>query len=496
MISKEVFLKIKRCKEIGMTSPKIGKEVGMADYDVRVIWNLTEEEFDARVTARFGETYKYRPYVLSLLRLRPDIRVTTVIDRIYEEFPEARSIGKSSFYRMVKAVREENGYEKSFHRRTVMRDELPPGYEAQVDFGQMKMVDMYDRVVVVYFFCMVLSYSRMRFVFFSRKPFTTDTAIQAHNRAFRYFGGRTQTLLYDQDRVFVVSENRGNIILVKEFEEYVRRIGFGVVLCRPSDPQTKGKVENFVKNVKEGFLVGRIYTGIDSLNSAALKWLDETANQWYHGVTKSTPREMFYEESQKLIHVPPEEINLNYRTISQMNAVAYEECSYILPPKKAIPGMRVRIEERGDRLVFYEVNGGMVLYECKKGDRVGQVVSYKRNVEPEIPESDYVNQLRKIFDNDAVVDQFIEALAFGNPRYKNTQYSRILSVCKVYTLEQIKEGIDHCLKEDRCSSHELIAYLMWRYGLHSQRLDLNKYERKRCQEMVERLKEEMENGEH
>ena len=47
--------------------------------------------------------------------------------------------------------------------------------------------------------------------------------------------------MYDQDRVFVVSENLGNIIFVPEFEEYVNTVGYSIVLCRPRDPKTKGR---------------------------------------------------------------------------------------------------------------------------------------------------------------------------------------------------------------------------------------------------------------
>ena len=76
--------------------------------------------------------------------------------------------------------------------------------------------------------------------------------------------------MYDQDKVFVVSENFGNVIFVPEFEEYVKETGYSIILCRPRDPQTKGKVEAMVGTVKYSFLEGRTYTGIDSLNSAAL----------------------------------------------------------------------------------------------------------------------------------------------------------------------------------------------------------------------------------
>lgn len=155
-------------------------------------------------------------------------------------------------------LREQTGYIKPENRPTSFLEETPPGYEAQVDFGQFKMKDMYDRNLWVYFFCMVLSYSRMRFVYFSREPFRTQTAIDAHKYAFRYFGGRTQTTLYDQDKVFVVSENYGNIVLVPAFEDFVRQAGFSVILCRKSDPQTKGKVESFVRYVKESFFAGTV----------------------------------------------------------------------------------------------------------------------------------------------------------------------------------------------------------------------------------------------
>ncbi len=162
------------------------------------------------------------------------------------------------------ALREQHGY--IITRITSPRQTLPPGYEAQADFGQYKLKDMYGKMVRIYFFCMVLSYSRMKFVYFSPEPFTTQTAIKAHEYAFRYFGGRTQIILYDLDRMYVVNENLGNIIFVPAFEEYVKHIGYSVSLCRPRDPQSKGKVEKVVGYVKQSFLEGRVYTGIDTLN--------------------------------------------------------------------------------------------------------------------------------------------------------------------------------------------------------------------------------------
>lgn len=52
------------------------------------------------------------------------------------------------------------------------------------------------------------------------EPFTAKTFCEAHDRAFRYFGGRPAEIVYDQDRVAVVSENGGDIIFTETFENY------------------------------------------------------------------------------------------------------------------------------------------------------------------------------------------------------------------------------------------------------------------------------------
>lgn len=319
-------------------------------------------------------------------------------------------------------------------------------------------------------------------MYFSNRPFTTDKAIQAHNYAFRYFGGRTKTILYDQDRV-----------LVQDFEDYVRRVGFGVVLCRPSDPQTKGKVENFVKQVKESFLPGRLYTGIDSLNSAAIQWLDDTANQWCHAVKKKTPRELFKEESKELIKVPEYELGLEFRVVSLLYTISYESITYILPKEIFAPHQRIRIEERNGNLCFYSQSTGKKMFECAKGEKAGDVVLCANGQGLEKGTAEL--ELRYMFNNDEIVNQFLNEIETINPRYRNAHYIRIRALCKVYTLDQIQEGMAQCLKMDRCTASALVAYLIYRYGERRKDERTSKYERRKCRELMEIIKEEIELGE-
>jgi len=50
-------------------------------------------------------------------------------------------------------------------------------------------------------------------------------------------------------------------------------------------------------------LEGRTYSGIDSLNASALKWLDTLGNDVINDKKYFSPREMFREEQKHLIPV-------------------------------------------------------------------------------------------------------------------------------------------------------------------------------------------------
>ncbi len=151
------------------------------------------------------------------------------------------------------------------------------------------------------FFAIVLARSRYKFTCFSRRPFDTELAIYAHERAFEYFGGKPEKILYDQDRVLISRENLGDLVLTRKFQTFVREQHFQPVFCHKADPESKGKVENVVKYVKENFLVARVFRDIDSLNREALEWFERTGNGKVHGTARLVPREEFAVEKSFLI---------------------------------------------------------------------------------------------------------------------------------------------------------------------------------------------------
>jgi transposase len=130
-----------------------------------------------------------------------------------------------------------------------MVEELPYGKQAQaqVDFGEYNMRNTCGNRVKVFFFILTLSRSRFKYVWFTNRYFTSLLAVEAHEKAFAFIRGVPLEIVYDQDKVFMVSENGGDIILTDTFRAYTREQSFSLYFCRKSDPESKGKVENVVR---------------------------------------------------------------------------------------------------------------------------------------------------------------------------------------------------------------------------------------------------------
>jgi len=63
-------------------------------------------------------------------------------------------------------------------------------------------------------------------------------------------------------------------------------MGFQVWLCRAGDPESKGRIETFVKYLKRNFAANRLFTDLNTWNQCCEDWLERTANSKIHGTTK------------------------------------------------------------------------------------------------------------------------------------------------------------------------------------------------------------------
>ena len=69
-------------------------------------------------------------------------------------------------------------------------------FNLRIDWAECGRIEIDNEPRKLYCFSMVLGYSRMRYAEFTLQ-IDVHTLIQCHLNAFRYFGGNTQELLYD-----------------------------------------------------------------------------------------------------------------------------------------------------------------------------------------------------------------------------------------------------------------------------------------------------------
>jgi transposase len=118
-------------------------------------------------------------------------------DKLKEQFALFPEVDPRTVYNYVMMVRQDYGLSKNgaSERQYSALPDLPPGQQAQVDFGEKKLRTSIGELVKVYFFIMLLSYSRQKFVYFLDKPFTTQEAVLALEKAFEIFKGIVKEII-------------------------------------------------------------------------------------------------------------------------------------------------------------------------------------------------------------------------------------------------------------------------------------------------------------
>lgn len=215
------------------------------------------------------------------LSAHPDVTSAQIYDWLQDKF-DIQSVAENTVRNYVNHLREHYHIPKvTLGRVYGAVDELPPGQQMQVDFGEIIVDTSSGGRQKLYVAGFILSHSRFKYVEWLDWPFRTHDLIRIQENAFHYFGGMTEEIVYDQDRLLAVSENAGDLILTESFTKYHQFRRFKVELCRKSNPESKGKIEQVIKYVKNNFAKHRIYDNLNTWQQAALKWLKRT------GTTKS-----------------------------------------------------------------------------------------------------------------------------------------------------------------------------------------------------------------
>ncbi|MGV4413596.1 IS21/IS408/IS1162 family transposase [Chryseobacterium sp. T1] len=345
-----------------------------------------------------------------------------------------------------------------------MVPELGYGLQGQVDFGFFNMRTTNGKVRKVQYFTFVLSRSRYKYILFQDTPFTAFDVIRAHEVAFQHIGGVPKEIVYDQDRLFLVSENLGDLVLTNEFRRYVRERGFTTYFCRKADPESKGKVENVVGYVKKNFLYNRSFKDLEVLNIEALEWLGRTANALQHGTTKAIPYQELNIERPFLdpwhpIELPSQPL-LMY-TVHKDNKISYKGNFYSLP-FGTYKGTNTQVEVKvmaTELIVLNDQRSELCRHQIclLKGQKI-IARDHKRDKNTAIMEM--MSELCDLMENKLLALLWIERIQAHKPRYIRDQIQALKVIVNTTERSIVSRALDYAYQNDILSARDFKALVL------------------------------------
>lgn len=445
-----MYSRIHEFKSLKMKKSQVARELSLDPKTVARFWNMTPEEFLVFCNkTRKQKLDKYETVIVNRLREFPDLSAAQIMDWLIEIY-EDKSLKERTVRRYVAWLRTKHQIPKPITSRQYEAvEELPPGFQLQVDFGQTAVRKTGSGKATVYCLGAVLSHSRHKYAEWSDKPLTTTQLVIMLKRCFEFYGGMPKELVFDQDKLVAVSENYGDIIFTAEFERFKQVMGFSVRLCRKSDPESKGKVEALVKYLKNNFAKHRLYTSLADWNQVQLDWLRRTGNAKEHGTTKKVPAQAFLLEKQYLRPVPNIKISEDILTamVRKDNTIVYKSNRYSVPLGTYHPGRNLAIEETEGILKVIDPETGEILAEhtiCLERGRLIKNRHHSRDLTAKVDEL-FRQTLAKL-GNSVEAQEFLIAIRCEKRRYARDQFKLIDRLTDQYPVGILAQAIAYCLR--------------------------------------------------
>jgi len=223
-------------------------------------------------------------YVRTKPPFRPKLDAFTgIIDAILAPDKDRPKKQQHTSKRIFERLRDEHGFTGGM---TIVKDYVagrrrraremfvplthPPGH-AQVDFGEaIGVIGGVERKI--HFFAMELPHSDAIFVV-AYPAETTEAFCDGHVKAFQFFGGVAQSILYDNTKIAVARIlGDGKRKRTRVFSELQSHYLFTDRFGRPGKGNDKGKVEGLIGYARRNFLVPiPVFESFEALNAHLLE---------------------------------------------------------------------------------------------------------------------------------------------------------------------------------------------------------------------------------
>ena len=455
-----MYSKIQRMKEQGFSIRKVARIIRVSRNTIRKYWEMDPDDYAATLTAvnKLSSLNAYEPTVLHWLETYPCMTSAQIRDWLEEHY--ALDAAERTVRRFVTALREKHGITRQTEptREYEAVDELPQGYQMQMDFGEKTVRNAYSlRYIKLYVAAFTLSSSRYKWGLFQDKPFTSEDLVRALHGCFEYFGGLPQQLVYDQDSILVVSENNGDIIHTHAFAAFLAEVKLDVFVCHKSDPETKGKIESVVRFIKGNFMENRLYMGLDLWNQSFEKWLDRTGNGKVHGTTRQKPCDLFMQEQvhlRPLLGVAPQPPEADkQRTVRKDNTILYLSNRYSLPLGTYGKLKTVVVESDENTLKIFTIDGSkLITYPlCHEKGKLIKADAHRRETSKKLAArlEKAISLLGEEFRD------YLTAVCAHKPRYVPDQLGLVVKTCEAHGRDTVLKAMNYCVENELYSANDL-----------------------------------------
>lgn len=275
-------------------------------------------------------------------------------------FPGGKTIVKNyiaSHQHLVPAQRHAVAPQGNRGRRFV----TGPGEAFQMDWGFVTVDSYHGHQYKAACFAMICHHCGQCYIEFFPNAKQENLFIGMVH-AFRYMGIPQQVLTDNMKSVVIRRNQDGTPAWQKDYEQFMKTVGFQTKLCKPRHPFTKGKVERLVRFVKDNFLAGRIFWNVIDLNHAALDWCNEQNTAYHRGL--GIPQDEHMSRCANVVSKLDESLDLLFylcpeRRISFDGFVNYEGRRFGVP--YSYTGKTARVMRDGDLLYIYSADLALLL---------------------------------------------------------------------------------------------------------------------------------------
>jgi hypothetical protein len=445
-----VYYSIRLMRKKKQSIREISENTNVCTSTVNKYLKMTEEEALEKLAGvkRRSDFDCAREYIIGMLKVYPKIKSSKLYVKVKAEYPIIKSKDRS-FRDYVSGLRLKYGKGSSREYHPIQTDK--PGYQVQVDIGEMKLVLIDGSDLKIYFVAFVFCFSRQKYFYIQDRPFNTGDFIRGHKEAFSFFGGTAQEYIYDQTKLVAISERYREVWFNKEFEKFAAETGFTPTVCEGYDPESKGKVERVIRDIKEDFLYGESFSDIEEIRAESLAWL-EKVNNTKHSTTGELPSVLFSEEKKMLKPYMPEYEPVR-RLVDKVGLISYKGNKYSVPSAYQQKYVFIR-EAEGRYLLALDLDTKEEVARHKLSDTKGQRsinANHYRNYEDTAAELKVkcLEELKQCPGSDMMIEKLIK----NNPKIVRDQLRGLSHIYRHNQDQEWQRIIDFslCLNDLRIS---------------------------------------------